>query len=148
MSLIIRPVTPADQPGWDTLYEGYGIFYKVTQTAEMRQRVFGWLMDAAHPCNGLVAEEDGVLVGLAHYRPYPSPLGACENGFLDDLFVDPARRGSGAARALIEALEDIGRQKGWAKIRWITADDNFRARGLYDQLAARTMWITYDMPVK
>jgi hypothetical protein len=30
-------------------------------------------------------------------------------------------------------------------IRWITADDNYRARAKYDQLASRTPWITYDM---
>jgi hypothetical protein len=30
-------------------------------------------------------------------------------------------------------------------IRWTTADDNYRARGVYDRLATRTTWITYDM---
>lgn len=33
-------------------------------------------------------------------------------------------------------------------IRWTTADDNDRARGVYDRLATRTTrttWITYDM---
>ncbi len=30
-------------------------------------------------------------------------------------------------------------------IRWITADDNYRARAKYDRFAARTPWITYDM---
>ena len=69
------------------------------------------------------------------------------NGFLDDLFVDPPARGSGAAHALIEAVEAVARARGWLTVRWITADDNYRARGLYDKLATRTMWVTYDLKV-
>jgi hypothetical protein len=30
-------------------------------------------------------------------------------------------------------------------IRWITAENNYRARGVYDRLATRTNWVTYDL---
>mgnify|MGYP000666345929 CR=1 FL=1 len=114
----------------------------------MRDRVFGWLMDAHHSSNGLVAENPaGKLIGLTHYRPFVSCLGARTNCFLDDLFVDPDARGSGAADALIHAVADVARDKGWPVVRWITADDNYRARGVYDKRATRTMWITYDLKV-
>lgn len=146
MTTAIRPVEATDRPQWDRLYQGYAAFYKVEQTAEMRDRVFGWLMDPAHECNGLVAENAaGSLVGLTHYRPFSSPLRAAVNCFLDDLFVDPDARGSGAADALIAAVADVARGKGWATVRWITADDNYRGRGVYDRVATRTMWITYDL---
>jgi GNAT superfamily N-acetyltransferase len=143
--MIIRAVTAADRAVWDRLYAGYAAFYKVEQTAAMRDRVWGWLMDAGHDTEGLVAELDGVVVGLAHYRSFARPLSASVGGFLDDLFVDPDLRGSGAAAALIKGLEDLGRARGWTVIRWITADDNYRARGLYDRLADRTKWVTYDI---
>ena len=146
MRLTIRPTEEKDRDGWDRLYQGYATFYKVEQTEEMRDRVFGWLMDEAHDCTGLVAEApDGKLVGLTHFRPFPSPLRALTNCFLDDLFVDPAARGSGIADALIQAVADIARERGWATVRWITADDNYRARGVYDKLSTRTMWVTYDL---
>ncbi len=64
--------------------------------------------------------------------------------YLDDLFVDPSQRGQRVADALIEAVAEEGRRRGWSVIRWITADDNYRGRGVYDRLATRTMWITYD----
>lgn len=148
MTQIIRPVAKADHAEWDRLYQGYGFFYKVAQTAAMREKVFGWLMDADHEVNGLVAQNaEGKLIGLTHYRPYASPLAATMNGFLDDLFVDPSARGSGAAEALINGVQAVGREKGWGKVRWITADDNYRGRGVYDKLATRTPWITYDMTV-
>ncbi|MGJ5619240.1 GNAT family N-acetyltransferase [Sulfitobacter sp. MF3-043] len=146
MSVTVRPVAAQDRSAWDILYQGYATFYKVDQTADMRDRVFGWLMDASHETSGLVAQDaQGKLIGLTHYRPFASPLRAATSCFLDDLFVDPDARGSGAAQALINGVAEVARTKGWAVVRWITADDNYRGRGVYDTLATRTMWITYDM---
>jgi GNAT superfamily N-acetyltransferase len=141
----ILPLEPRHRADWDRLYAGYAAFYKVEQTPEMRDTVWGWIMDPAHEVGALVAEDaSGRAVGLAHYRPFARPLRAATGGFLDDLFVDPALRGQRVADALIGALAEIGRQKGWTLIRWITADDNYRGRGVYDRVATRTMWITYD----
>jgi GNAT superfamily N-acetyltransferase len=144
MTVTIRPASQADRAAWETLYKGYADFYGVPQTEQMRDTVWGWLNDDTHEVSGFVAEVDGALVGLTHYRPFYSPLAANVRGFLDDLYVDPNARGSGAAQALIDAVSDVGREKGWALIRWITADDNYRARSLYDRTATRTQWITYD----
>ncbi len=146
MSVTIRPVRAEDRTAWDRLYAGYAAFYKVDQTAEMRDTVWRWLMDEGHGSNGLVAEgADGTLIGLTHFRPFVSCLKACTNCFLDDLFVDPKARGAGAADALIAAVGQIAKDNDWQVVRWITADDNYRGRGVYDKVATRTMWITYDM---
>lgn len=144
MTVTIRPVAAPDKAAWEQLYQGYADHYGVEQTPAMRETTWGWLQDETHDVNGFVAEADGQLIGLTHYRPFYSPLGANVRGFLDDLYVDPNARGSGAAQALIDAVSDVGRAKGWALIRWITADDNYRARSLYDRTATRTQWITYD----
>ena len=109
--MIIRPPEPADRPEWERLYAGYADFYKVTQTPEMRATVWGWIHDPAHGTRAFVAEDQGRLVGLAHFRPFARPLSASTGGFLDDLFVDPTARGSGAADALIAALADEGRKQ-------------------------------------
>jgi len=146
MTVSIRPVEDRDKKSWNSLYEGYSIFYKVTQTQDMRDQVWLWLHDSMHETCGFVAEDEhGEVIGLAHYRQFARPLAAATGGFLDDLFVDPAARGSGAADALIQALKDEGVRKGWTVIRWITAEDNYRARGVYDKLAAQTKWVTYDI---
>ena len=143
--MMIRPPAAEDFAAWTVLYAGYADFYRVTQTDEMRARVWGWIHDPAQQTRALVAEDGGRLVGLAHFRPFARPLSATVGGFLDDLFVDPAARGSGAAAALIAAVADAGRAEGWSVIRWITADDNYRARSLYDRLAEKTKWATYDL---
>ena len=141
----VRAVERADREGWERLRDGYAAFYGVAQTAEMTDRVWGWLMDPGHEVEGLVAEDGGRLVGLAHFRAFARPLSASTGAFLDDLFVEPDARGSGAAAALIEAVAEVGRARGWSVVRWITAGDNARARALYDRVAVETPWVTYDV---
>ncbi len=142
----VRPVRAADRAEWNTLYAGYAAFYEVAQTAEMRDTVWSWLRDPAKEVEGLVAEgRDGRLVGLTHFRPFARPLSATTGGFVDDLFVSPDARGMGAGDALIEAVRAAGADRGWSVIRWITAENNYRGRALYDRVATRTNWVTYDI---
>ncbi|WP_191083716.1 GNAT family N-acetyltransferase [Roseococcus microcysteis] len=142
----IVPLDTRHRADWERLYAGYAEFYKVTQTPEMREKVWGWIHDPAHEVNAVVAEDEaGRAVGLAHYRAFARPLSASTGCFLDDLFVDPSQRGKRVADALLEHLRGLAREKGWSTVRWITADDNYRGRGVYDRLAKRTWWITYDM---
>lgn len=144
--MTVRALDPADREAWERLYAGYAAFYGVAQTPGMRATVWSWIFDPAHGTEALVAcGVSGEVIGLAHFRPFARPLSATTGGFLDDLFVDPAARGSGAAEALLDALADVGRARGWSVIRWITAEDNYRARGLYDRKAVKTHWLTYDI---
>ena len=142
----VVPPAPEHRADWERLYASYAAFYGVEQTAAMRATVWGWLHDAGHEVSGLLALDDqGRPVGLTHFRPFSRPLAASTGGFLDDLFVDPAARGSGAAQALIDAVAAAGRARGWTVIRWITAEDNYRGRAVYDRVAAKTKWLTYEI---
>lgn len=143
----VRPVAREDHGRWRELYAGYARFYRVAQTDEMAERVWGWLLDPGHEVEGLVAVDaaSGVVHGLAHVRPFARPLSATVGGFLDDLYVDEQARGTGAADALLAHLARLAAERGWSVVRWITADDNYRARSTYDAVADRTGWITYDM---
>lgn len=113
----------------------------------MRETVWRWILDPAEEVKTLLAEApDGVPVGLAHHRRFARPLRASRGLFLDGLFVDPAWRGRGVADALLAALADMARAQGCDVVRWITAEDNARARGAYGRVAKATRWVTYDMP--
>ena len=129
------------------MYRGYADFYGVMQSEEAAALVWSWIRDPDNEVECLLVEDEpGRVVGLAHYRPFARPLRASMGCFLDDLFIDPARRGGGAAEALLAELANVATENGWDVVRWITADDNYRGRAKYDRHATRTMWITYDMP--
>ncbi len=89
IALRVRPPEAADYEGWRELYQRYADFYHVDQPAESAQRVWSWVHDPDHEVEALLAEDDdGRVVGLAHYRTFARPLSATKGGRLDDLFVD------------------------------------------------------------
>ncbi len=145
MSREIRPLVPADRAAWEPLYRGYRDFYEVPDDPAAIDRVFDWLTTGTHGLHGLLMVDDGRHIGMAHYRYYPSPLRGTTGLFLDDLFVDPAVRGGGIGRALIEHLRGVAQAGGHDRVRWLTRDTNTVARGLYDTLAVATPFLTYDL---
>ena len=142
----ILRLTSSDRAAWERLFGAYAAFYEVEQDPAQRAIVWAWLMEPAHPVQGLGAfDRDGRLVGFLHFRPVPDTLGGEIGGYVDDLFVVPGARCRGVADSLLHAVAAIGRAEGWSAIRWQTAEDNYRARSLYDRFAARTPFLTYRM---
>lgn len=148
-----RHVRADEFDAWSRLFRGYAEFYRAPTSDEHQRQIWGWIHDQ-HRVEALVAVElDGAGAevgeprGLAHLREWVRPLRGLVCGYLDDLFVDPSVRGRGAVDALFAEMSRLGVGRGWPIIRWTTADDNYRARSVYDRRATRTTWITYDMPV-
>ncbi len=142
----IVPLAPAHRPEWERLFRCYALFYqRPDPDAAHLERLWGWLQDPTHELEGLVAVIGEKPVGLAHFRRMPSPVRGEEIGFADDLFINPSHRGRGIGEAIAAELARIARTRGWPIIRWMTADDNYRARALYDQVAAKTSWNVYEM---
>jgi ribosomal protein S18 acetylase RimI-like enzyme len=144
----IRPVAASDRLAWQSLFAAYGLFYETDFAPAVFDGVWTWLMDASHPVSALVAElgtADGPrLVGFAHLRALHDTFTAGPAWFLDDLYVEPEHRGEGIARALIAACEATAHAAGGGTLRWITASDNHTAQSLYDQVATRADWVTYE----
>ncbi len=144
MSVVVRPAAPADRSGWTPLWRGYQEFYEVVVpeavTAVLWQRFF----DAAEPVNCLVAEADGVLVGLVHYIFHRNTWMTEDVCYLEDLFTAPAARGKGVGRALIEAVYAKAREAGAGRVYWMTHKTNAQAMLLYDKVAEQTGFRQYS----
>ena len=145
---MIRDIHLKDKKEWEKLYKSYADFYKVEMNDKILQTVWKWLHDKSHEVNGLVYEVDGNIVGLAHYRRMPSPLRGQDIGFLDDLFVDPEYRGQRIGEKLINKLKEISKSKRWNLVRWITREDNLRAKSLYNRVSEKTTWDVYELKLK
>ncbi|TVV72296.1 GNAT family N-acetyltransferase [Sphingomonas solaris] len=78
-----------------------------------------------------VAEQDGAVIGVALWFETYSTWTGAPSLYLEDLFVDPAARGSGAGKALFTALAREAKARGCARIDWAVLDWNRTARGFY-----------------
>ncbi|MDH3389735.1 MAG: GNAT family N-acetyltransferase [Gammaproteobacteria bacterium] len=149
MPLSVTEPAVEDRAQWELLYHGYAEFYQVPMDDQILDTVWGWIQDRGNPFYGLIAKNgNGDLLGLMHCRQMPSPLRGAMVGFLDDLFVSPEARGQGVVEELYRALNALGKKQGWPFIRWITAENNYRGRAVYDRLAEKTHWVTYQMQIK
>ncbi len=149
----VRPVRIDEFDPWTRLFRGYAAFYMRETNDEHQRQIWSWIHDRAL-IEALVAvavdadgTETGEPQGLAHLREWVRPLRGVVCGYLDDLFVEPSFRGSGVVSALFTEIDRLAVERSWPVVRWTTADDNYRARAVYDQLATRTTWITYDMTI-
>ena len=141
----IRPVGEDDFDGWAKLFRRYRDFYNLDPDEAVVKTVWGWLMDPAHEVNSLVAVSGEKVVGIADYRKVARPSSGGYGLYLDDLYTAPAVRGKGVGRALLTELSQMADREGMAVIRWITAEDNYAARRLYDSVGATTRWVSYDL---
>lgn len=132
---------------WESLYRGYAAFYDIPITEATLNTVWGWIQSGTLLQGRIAIDAMGKAVGLMHFRAMPSPLRGTEVGFLDDLFVDPGHRGSGVVNAMLASLAKEARSRGWPFVRWITRENNYRARRVYDLNSTKTDWVTYQMDV-
>ena len=142
---MIREIQLKDKEQWKKLYKGYADFYKVEMNDKILQTIWSWLHDKSHDVEGLVYEVEDKIIGLAHYRRMPSPLRGQYIGFLDDLFVDPKYRGQKIGEKLINQMKEISISRGWNLVRWITRNDNTKAKSLYDRVSEKTTWDVYEL---
>jgi GNAT superfamily N-acetyltransferase len=146
-NLVIRSAAPADHDQWLPLWDGYNAFYgRAGETAlapAITAMTWSRIFDAYEPIHALVAERDGVLLGLAHYLFHRSTTAIAPSCYLQDLFTSPAARGQGVGKALIEALYDRAGAAGSPRVYWLTHQTNATAMRLYDQVAENSGFVVY-----
>ena len=142
--IAVRDVREGDHGAWRQLFADYGGFYETTLDDPVLDGVWAWLMDAESAVCAVVATSGGSVVGFAHYRELSDTFTAGASWVLDDLYVHPEHRSSGAATALIDAVAERAASDGGGTLRWITALDNTTAQSVYAKVATRTTWVTYE----
>jgi GNAT superfamily N-acetyltransferase len=145
MNVRVRALEARDKARWLELFKGYIAFYKATVAEDVIETTWERLIAGERDFHvALVAVDDAdEAIGLAHilfHRSTWSPTWYC---YLEDLFVDPARRKKGTGRALMEATYAAADARGCSRTYWVTQDFNDTARALYDQLATKSPFVQY-----
>jgi len=144
--MTVDTLTPADRDRWAGLWRDYLSFYKTSLPPAQYDLTWAKLQDGR--ILGFAARDaDGTLIGFAHALTHEHGWAAMPALYLQDLFVDPAARGGGAGRALLDAVIAHGRATDASRIYWTTKQDNAAARALYDRVAAWDDFVRYSVPV-
>jgi len=144
-ALVVRALRESDRDAWASLWTQYLEFYDTSVAPEVYDSTFARLLsDDPHSFSCFVAERSGTLVGLTHYLFHAHAWKIERVCYLQDLFADPAQRGQGIGRALIEAVYEAADREGAPAVYWLTQDFNHQARKLYDKVAKLTPFIRYN----
>lgn len=110
---------------------------------QLRAALFG----PAPALFGHVAELDGGVVGCALWFLNFSTWRGVHGLYLEDLYVQPAHRGSGIGRALLARLAAVCAERGLARLEWAVLDWNTPSIGFYRTLGAVPMdeWTVFRL---
>jgi GNAT superfamily N-acetyltransferase len=134
---ILRDATPADVPDLLRLVRALAEYErkleKFTATAEDYQRL---LFGPRPYAQAMVAERGGSAVGVALYHRTVSTFAGRPGYFLEDIFIEPAERGSGLGRAFFAELARRLAAEGGDNLSWRVLHWNAPAIGFYERLGA------------
>ncbi|MSU89780.1 GNAT family N-acetyltransferase [Rhodobacteraceae bacterium 2CG4] len=141
----IRPITPADETAWRRLWKAYLTFYGTELPEQVCRSSFARLTDPhVTDYRGVLALGADGPVGLAHFIFHRHGWRIEDVVYLQDLYVAPQARGTGAGRALIEAVYAAADAAGCPSVYWLTQEFNAEARRLYDRVATLTPFVKYQ----
>lgn len=146
MDVSITPLTPEDRPRWTELWRGYLEFYNTVLPEDVYDHTWSRILDDRE-MHGLAARGAQGIVGITHFLFHAHGWTRAPSCYLQDLYVDAAARGQGAARALIAAVGERARAEGADRMYWMTNESNVVARALYDRVAAFRGFIKYEYPL-
>lgn len=112
-----------------------------TTPEKLEQTLFG----ATPYAEVLLAFEQDTAVGFALFFHNYSTFRAKPGIYLEDLFVEPAHRGKGYGKTLLEAVISIAKERNCGRVEWSVLDWNAPAIAFYKSMGATPMdeWTTF-----
>ena len=136
----LRPAAPADLPAIVGLIRELADFehlsHLVVVTPESLQpHLFGDKPAA----EAVVAEVQGSVVAFALFFTNFSTFLGRPGLYLEDLYVQPAHRGAGLGKALLQHLGALAVERGCGRFEWSVLDWNENAIRFYEKMGATVM---------
>ena len=136
----IRPAVAADVPAIHALIGALADYEKlapvfVASPADIGNALFG----PRPAAEVLIASKNGEAAGFALFFHNFSTFLGRRGLWLEDLFVQPAFRRQGCAKALLKALAELAVARGCGRFEWAVLDWNASAIAFYETLGAKVL---------
>ncbi len=146
----IRPATPEDAPAIAAMVRDLAEYEKALHEVEADEQ---HVLAALFPEGGggstfaHIAEVDGEVVGMAVWFLSYSTWTGTSGVWLEDLYVDPAHRGSGLGRGLLATLARVCVERGYRRLEWWVLNWNAPSIAFYESIGARSQdeWTRYRL---
>jgi hypothetical protein len=136
-SFALRPAEPRDVPAIVGLIRELAEFERLTHLVEVTpQSLHPQLFGSRPAAEAVVAERDGAAIGFALFFTNFSTFLGKPGLYLEDLYVQPAERGRGVGRALLEHLAALANARGYGRFEWSVLDWNVHAIRFYERMGA------------
>jgi GNAT superfamily N-acetyltransferase len=140
VSLAIRPAVAADVPEIVAMIRELATYEREPDAVEATEDLIAAALFGPSPaafCH--IAVDGGSTMGFAlWFLNFSTWLGR-HGIYLEDLYVRPEARGSGAGRALLAELARICVERGYRRLEWSVLDWNVDAHGFYRRFGAAPM---------
>jgi ribosomal protein S18 acetylase RimI-like enzyme len=140
----VRQIQAGDKSAWQELFFAYLKFYETSPSDLNSELLWDRLTNSEPQIQALVAESNGVVIGIAHFHYQLSTWSDSSHCYLEDLYVAEDARGKGAAKALIQQVQELAIKQGCTELFWITKESNSSARKLYDKVANLSDFVRYE----
>ena len=140
-NIFVRRATVSDLDRIAPLFDAYRQFYGQAHDLILAREFLRERLEQDQSVIFLALGPAGSALGFTQLYPSFSSASAQRIFILNDLFVDPGARRSGAGRALLEAAADFGRSAGAVRLTLSTAHTNTPAQSLYEA----TGWLRDEM---
>ena len=140
MTLSIRPAEPADVGTVLHLIRELAEYERAADQVVATEALLHEALFATPPAaEAVIAEIDGQAIGMALYFFNFSTWTGWRGLYLEDLYVTPAARGTGAGKALLKHLAGIAVARGCTRFEWSVLDWNTPAQEFYKAMGAEPM---------
>ena len=145
----VRRIRPDDVPAVVALVRELADYEKALHEVrltdeQLHERLFG---EAPALFGHVAAADDGDVVGMALWFLNFSTWRGTHGVYLEDLYVQPAHRGTGLGTELLRALATLCVERGYARLEWSVLDWNTPSIEFYEAAGAVPMdgWTVFRL---
>ena len=133
----LRPATEADLPALVGLIRELAEFEQLLHLVQVTPESLQPHLFGPRPvAEAVVGVEDGQVVAFALFFTNFSTFLGRPGLYLEDLYVQPAHRGSGLGKALLQHLGALAVARGCGRFEWSVLDWNANAIAFYERMGA------------
>jgi GNAT superfamily N-acetyltransferase len=145
----VRPIRHDDVPAVVGLVRELAEYEKALDEVQLTEAQLTAVLFGDSPAlfGHVAVADDGAVVGMALWFLNFSTWRGTHGVYLEDLYVQPAHRGSGLGKELLRTLAAVCAERGYSRLEWSVLDWNTPSIDFYRAAGAIGMdgWTTFRL---